>query len=62
LIIAKLPLVRGSGKEAAGQRGGGKDPDNRLRTQYAAIVREEIERTVADPGDVAPRFMNFAKL
>jgi hypothetical protein len=35
---------------------------HRLRKQYAAIVREEIERTVADPGDVAPRFMNFAKL
>jgi hypothetical protein len=25
---------------------------HRLRKQYAALVREEIERTVSDPGDI----------
>jgi len=25
---------------------------HRLRKQYAVLVREEIERTVSDPGDV----------
>ena len=25
---------------------------HRLRKQYAVLVREEVERTVSDPGDV----------
>jgi hypothetical protein len=53
LIIAKLYLRN---EEAAATLqisvGAVKTLIHRLRKQYALLVREEVERTVSDPGDV----------